>query len=93
MCWRSGCSSVDSSRCVAATPLFVGMLSHGLVDLITHRTWEYNHFFPVPLPPIRGLVAYTDPGFTILEHTALLVFFVWLFARRRAARAARDVTL
>ena len=38
----------------AATPLFVGMLSHGLVDLITHRTWEYNHFFPVPLPPISS---------------------------------------
>jgi len=25
-------------------PCFVGMLAHGIVDLLTHRQWAYNHF-------------------------------------------------
>jgi uncharacterized membrane protein len=29
-----------------AMPLFVGMLAHGIVDVLTHRQWAYNHFFP-----------------------------------------------
>src|SRR5438874_8147097 len=31
-----------------AMPLFVGMLAHGIVDLLTHRQWAYNHLFPLP---------------------------------------------
>jgi hypothetical protein len=64
------------------------MLSHGIVDLLTHRTSAYNHFFPLLLPPVRSVVSYTDPGFTILEHTALLLFLVWVFARRRMTKRA-----
>lgn len=67
-------------------PLFAGMLSHAVVDLLTHGSWPYNHFFPLPIPPMRGVVSYTDPGFTILEHTALVVFILWFLARRKARR-------
>jgi hypothetical protein len=65
-------------------PFFVGMLAHGIVDLLTHRQWAYNHLFPLPFAPIRGIVSYTDVGFTIVEH-ALLVLFVgwWVLKRRR----------
>jgi membrane-bound metal-dependent hydrolase YbcI (DUF457 family) len=34
-------------------PLFVGMLAHGIVDLLTHRQWAYNHCFPIPLAPLE----------------------------------------
>jgi len=67
-----------------ALPFFVGMLAHGIVDLLTHQQWAYNHFFPFPLPPIRGIVSYTDVGFTIVEHVLLLLFVVgWVLKRRR----------
>jgi len=55
-------------------PFFVGMLAHGIVDLLTHRQWAYNHLFPIPLTPIRGIVSYTDVGFTVAEHALLLLF-------------------
>jgi membrane-bound metal-dependent hydrolase YbcI (DUF457 family) len=60
-----------------ALPVFVGMLAHGIADLLTHRQWTYNHFFPIPLPSIRGIVSYTDTGFTLVEHALLLLFVVW----------------
>jgi uncharacterized membrane protein len=67
-----------------AMPFFVGMLAHGIVDLLTHRQWAYNHLFPLPFAPIRSIVSYTDMGFTIAEHVLLLLFVVgWLLKRRR----------
>lgn len=73
-----------------ATALFVGMLPHAVVDLLTHGRWPYNHLFPLPLPPVRGLVSYTDLWFTVLEHAALAVGVLWLLARRGpAARRSR----
>jgi hypothetical protein len=66
-----------------ALPLFVGMIAHGIVDLLTHRQWAYNHFFPLPLAPIAGLFSYTDVGFTLVEHALLLVFVVWWILQRR----------
>src|SRR5215510_366041 len=64
-------------------PFFVGMLAHGIVDLLTHRQWAYNHVFPIPLAPIRGIVSYTDVSFTIMEHVLLLLFVVWWVRKRR----------
>jgi hypothetical protein len=67
-----------------ALPFLVGMLAHGVVDLLTHRQWAYNHFFPIPVAPIAGLFSYTDVGFTIAEHALLLLFLVrWVLKRRR----------
>jgi hypothetical protein len=66
-----------------ALPFFVGMLAHGIVDLLTHRQWAYNHVFPIPLAPIRGIVSYTDVGFTIVEHALLLLFVGWWLLKRR----------
>jgi uncharacterized membrane protein len=66
-----------------AFPVFVGMLAHGIVDLLTHRQWAYNHFFPLPFAPIEGIVSYTDAGFTIVEHALLLLFMVWRVLKRR----------
>jgi membrane-bound metal-dependent hydrolase YbcI (DUF457 family) len=67
-----------------AMPFFVGMLAHSIVDFLTHRQWAYNHFFPIPLAPIRGIVSYTDVGFAVVEHALLLLFVVgWLLKRRR----------
>jgi hypothetical protein len=66
-----------------ALPLFVGMIAHGIVDLLTHRQWAYNHFFPLPLAPIVGLFSYTGVGFTLVEHALLLVFVVWWILQRR----------
>ena len=72
-----------------ALPFFVGMLAHGIVDLLTHRQWAYNHLFPLPFAPIAGLFSYTDMGFTIVEHVLLLLFVVgWVLKRRRAQPGA-----
>src|SRR5262245_12401181 len=60
-----------------ALPFFVGMLAHGIVDLLTHQQWAYNHLFPLPFAPIRGIVSYTDVGFTMVEHVGLLLFVGW----------------
>ena len=77
-----------------ATPLAVGMLSHVVVDLLTHRGSAYNHLFPLPLPPVRGPFNYTDPVFTVIEHAALLASVLWLMnrRRRRGEHPARDVS-
>ena len=66
-----------------AMPFFVGMLAHGITDFLTHRQWAYNHVFPLPFAPIRGIVSYTDVGFTIVEHALLLLFVVWWVLKRR----------
>jgi membrane-bound metal-dependent hydrolase YbcI (DUF457 family) len=66
-----------------AVPFFVGMLAHAVVDLLTHRQWAYNHFFPLPFEPIGALVSYTDMGFTIVEHAFLLLFGVWWIMQRK----------
>jgi hypothetical protein len=65
-----------------ALPFFVGMLAHGIVDLLTHKQWAYNHFFPLPCAPIRALFSYTDVTFTIVEHALLLLFIGWWMLRR-----------
>jgi membrane-bound metal-dependent hydrolase YbcI (DUF457 family) len=67
----------------SALPVFVGMLAHGIVDFLTHRQWAYNHFFPIPCAPIRGIVSYTDMGFTLMEHALLLLFVVWWTLKRQ----------
>jgi hypothetical protein len=64
-------------------PFFVSMLAHGITDFLTHRQWAYNHFFPIPLAPIEGIVSYTDVGFTIAEHALLLLFVVWWGLKRK----------
>jgi len=66
-----------------APPFFVGMLAHGIVDLLTHRQWAYNHLFPLPFAPIRSIVSYTDVGFTLVEHALLLLFVGWWLLKRR----------
>ena len=77
------CLALSSVCYKPAMPFFVGMLAHGIVDLLTHRQWAYNHFFPIPLAPIGGIVSYTDVGFTIVEHALLLLFVVgWVLKRK-----------
>ena len=66
-----------------AVPFFVGMLAHGIADLLTHRQWAYNHFFPLPFAPISGIFSYTDVGFTVVEHGLLLLSVVWWWQRQR----------
>ena len=66
-----------------ALPVFVGMLAHGIVDLLTHRQWAYNHLFPLPFAPIEGLFSYTYAGFPVVEHALLLLFMVWWMLKRR----------
>lgn len=60
-----------------ALPFLVGMLAHGIVDLLTHAQWAYNHFYPIRLEPISGIFSYTDMGFTIVEHAFLLLVVGW----------------
>jgi hypothetical protein len=64
-------------------PFFVGMLVHGIVDLLTHRQWAYNHLFPLPFAPLEGIVSYTDVEFTLVEHALLLLFVGWWLLKRR----------
>ena len=66
-----------------ALPFFVGMLAHGIVDLLTHRQWAYNHLFPFPCASVQGIVSYTDRGFTVVEHALLLLFVMWWVRKRR----------
>jgi len=77
------CLALSAVLYKPAMPFFVGMLAHGIVDLLTHRQWAYNHFFPLPLALIRGIFSYTDVGFTIVEHALLLLFIVWWVLKRR----------
>ena len=77
------CLALSAVLYKPAMPFFVGMLAHGIVDLLTHRQWAYNHLFPLPFAPIRGIVSYTDVGFTVVEHALLLLFVVWWVLKRR----------
>jgi hypothetical protein len=77
------CLALSSVLYRPAMPFFVGMLAHGIVDLLTHRQWAYNHLFPLPFAPVRGIVSYTDVGFTVVEHALLLLFVVWWVLKRR----------
>jgi membrane-bound metal-dependent hydrolase YbcI (DUF457 family) len=65
-----------------AMPFFVGMLAHGIVDLLTHRQWAYNHFFPLPLAPVERVFSYTNVGFMVVEHALLLLCVVWWVLKR-----------
>ena len=85
------CLALSSVLYRPALPCFVGMLAHGIVDLLTHRQWAYNHVFPLPFAPIRGIVSYTDVGFTLAEHALLLLFVVW-WMRNRQKRAQKSCT-
>ncbi len=73
-----------------ALPLLVGMLVHGIIDLLTHAQWAYNHFFPIRLESISGIFSYTDAGFTIVEHVALLFFVVWWIIQRKKRSSNPD---
>lgn len=64
-------------------PLLVGMFAHGIIDLLTHAQWAYNHFFPIRLEPINGIFSYTDVGFTIVEHSLLICFVMWWIIKRK----------
>ena len=77
------CLALSAMLYRPALPFFVGMLAHGIVDFLTHRQWAYNHFFPLPFAPIRGIVSYTDVGFTVVEHALLLLFLVWWVLKRQ----------
>jgi membrane-bound metal-dependent hydrolase YbcI (DUF457 family) len=77
------CLALSAVLYKPAMPFFVSMLAHGIVDLLTHQQWAYNHVFPIPLAPIRGIVSYTDVEFTIVEHALLLLFVVWWMLKRR----------
>ena len=83
------CLALSAVLYKPAMPFFVGMLAHGIVDLLTHRQWAYNHLFPLPFAPIRSIVSYADVGFTIVEHALLLLFVVgWMLKRRRMQSGA-----
>lgn len=77
------CVALSAALYKPAVPFFVGMLAHGIVDLLTHRQWAYNHLFPLPFASIRSIVSYTDVGFTVVEHTLLLLFVVWWVLKRK----------
>jgi len=72
-------------------PFLVGMLAHGIVDLLTHTQWAYNHFFPLPFAPRAGIVSYTDVGFTVVEHAFLLLFVIWWGLKRRKIHAGANL--
>jgi len=77
------CLALSAVLYKPATPFFVGMLAHGIVDFLTHRQWAYNHLFPLPFAPIRSIVSYTDVGFTVVEHALLLLCVVWWVLKRQ----------
>ena len=84
------CLALSAMLYQPAMPFFVGMLAHGIVDLLTHQQWTYNHLFPLPLAPIEGLFSYTEVGFSIVEHALLLVFVVWWVLQRQRRRPGAD---
>ena len=71
------------------TPFFVGMLSHIILDFFTHQAYEYNHFFPLPIEPIKGIFSYTSLWFTIIEHVLVIGFFVWLYINKKKKTSAK----
>jgi hypothetical protein len=73
-----------------ALPFFVGMLAHGMVDLLTHRQWAYNHLFPISMEPREAIFSYTDVGFTIVEHAFLLLCVVWWVMKRHKRSSRPD---
>ena len=77
------CLALSAVFSKPALPFLVGMLAHGIVDILTHRQWAYSHLFPFPFAPIRSIVSYTDVGFTIAEHALLLLFLGWWVLKRR----------
>jgi membrane-bound metal-dependent hydrolase YbcI (DUF457 family) len=71
-------------------PFFVGMLSHAIVDLLTHQRWAYNHFIPIPLEPIMGVVSYTSLWFTVVEHLVVLGFLAWFLRKRYLNKSSKS---
>ncbi|MDA1197396.1 MAG: zinc dependent phospholipase C family protein [Nanoarchaeota archaeon] len=62
---------------------FVGMVSHIVVDFLTHQRSGYNHFFPLPFLEVRALVSYHSWWFTIVEHVFVVGFIFWFFYLRK----------
>lgn len=67
-------------------PFVVGILSHGVIDALTHTAWGYNHFYPFNVPQIPGIVSYTDTWFSVLEHIVVLVFLLIALHKIRTKR-------
>lgn len=60
-------------------PFCVGLVSHGVVDLLTHQQWGYNHLYPLAGAEIVGPVSYTTFWFSIIEHAFVAVVAVQLY--------------
>lgn len=73
-----------------AIPLFVGMLSHGITDLLTHQRGGYNHFFPLDLPQFIAPFSYTGTAFTIAEHLFFVGVVVWMVKKRYHSTPATE---
>jgi hypothetical protein len=86
------CLALSAMLYQPTMPFFVSMLAHGIVDLMTHQQWAYNHLFPLPFAPIRGIVSYTDVGWTIVEHALLLLCVVWWMLQRHRMPPGADRT-
>jgi len=67
-------------------PFFVGMVSHAILDLLTHQRWVYNHFYPLPLEPLTAIFSYTSIWFTLVEHIFVLIFIFWIVSKKFSKR-------
>ncbi len=66
-----------------ALPFFVGMLSHVILDFLTHQKMGYNILYPFNFPIFSSQISYTSTWFTILEHLFVIGFIVWFYKNRK----------
>lgn len=57
--------------------LGVGGFAHIIVDLLTHKgDWAWNHFFPLAIEPLQGVIDFTDLRFIFVVHTIWAFVFI-----------------
>lgn len=75
----------------AAAALLAGVLSHALVDMLTHVSDAYPVLWPLSDVRFRAPVSYYEPGyhgreFFLVEHAALAVGLLFLAGRSARRR-------
>lgn len=68
--------------CKIALPVFIGMLSHAFVDLLTHQKGGYNHLYPLDVPQFVSPFSYTSTTFTVIEHITFIGIIGWLLVTK-----------
>lgn len=68
-------------------PIGVAGLVHIIVDALTHKgSWGWNHFYPMPMEPLQGVLDFSQPQLFVPMHIIWIVIFGMKFYRYRQSQ-------